>query len=584
MVHHGEFVIPDFQRDVVWQTPQVAALWDSVYRGFPIGSLLYWTTGERLASLRSIGGFALADTDAALNQFGSLRYVLDGQQRLTAFFIAMKGGKKSVKSDLEVNYALYFDPTAGLIPSSPSRTASSDRDETSPYAARYFLFAGERDRRATELKKAGVSPKLIVRLDKTAVVSEAARETLALEAGFTEEIGQNLARLQKTLLEYRVPVVSVSNASAEDVSQIFQRVNRSGTELTVFDIAVARAFRAGSHGGQAAFSLRTAVDHIKQELKTRSHAWARTDNLDLLRMIAYCLRVLQNHGELQGNPRISAEQADLPSIGAHDISRVWDRVESAIFRAITFFISQGVYKPDMLASGYLPLPICAHLLDHNYQPDAAEWTQISRWFWRHAFDRQSIKDQGAADRAMRDVFGALTPGTKLHFDALKLSADELVRTRNSHSARYLATWAFLTYLGPLDFATGQPVALDRKNRWKRRTGNPSRHHIYPIAFLDRLHPGLDAQSVMNVAIISAKTNMGLQDASPIAYLPDLQQALEERRPPQDIGDVMASHLIPMEYFRRSEVTAEDYRAFLAERAQRLIKQLGKEFDITIESN
>jgi hypothetical protein len=578
MVHHGEFVIPDFQRDVVWRTAQVAALWDSVYRGFPIGSMLYWITGERMAALRAIGGFDLSDSQLADQRFGALRYVLDGQQRLTAFFIAMAGGKKRVKSDLEVDYSLYFDPTADEIASSRARTGASDQDGARAYSTRYFLFESERAARTAELKRAGVSSKLLVRVKNADSVSDAVRQALALETGYTERVSQNLARFQRTLQEYRVPLVCVSNASPADVSQIFQRVNQSGTELTVFDIAVARAFRTGESEVGPEFSLRANVERIKRALKPQSRDWAEIDNLALLRMIAYCLRVLQNRGELEKSPRVSAEHADLPSIGAHDLSRVWERVEDAIARAIGFFLSQGIYKPDLLAADYLPLPVCAHLLDHPYAPQATEWTQISRWFWRHAFDRQSIKDQGSADRATRDVFDHLRAGTPVGLSPLTLNVNDLVLARNPKSALYKAAWGLFSYLGPRDFDSGRFVTVDPHDRWKRRPIRPSRHHIYPIAFLERLGQAagetLDAQSVMNVAVVTTQTNMEMEDTSPIVYY----QTFQKRR---DIEQVMASHLIPTDYFKRDQVFPDEYRAFLAERARRVMDTLRVEFDLTI---
>src|SRR6185437_1218689 len=40
----NHFLIPTFQRDFVWKPPDVLALWDSMYRSFPIGSILCWLT------------------------------------------------------------------------------------------------------------------------------------------------------------------------------------------------------------------------------------------------------------------------------------------------------------------------------------------------------------------------------------------------------------------------------------------------------------------------------------------------------------------------------------------------------------
>lgn len=586
MVHRGDFVIPDFQRDVVWQPAQVAALWDSVYRGFPIGSLLYWTTTERMATLRAIGGFELTGAQLASDPTSKIRYVLDGQQRLTAFFISMTGGKKRVKNDLRVDYAIYFDPTADVIPSARARLVSANADGLRAYAARYFLFEGEREARSRELKQADVSPDLIVRLNGPNAVSPVMVQTLARERGYTPQMELSLERLQRALGEYQVPLVCVNNASAEDVSEIFQRVNRRGVELTAFDLAVARSMRSAANGAPA-FSLRERVAHIKQALDQQSRSWAGIDNLTLLRMIAYCLRRLQDLGELAKSPRISAEHAELPSIGGHDLTGVWDRVEDAIVRAASFFISQGVYKPELIAAEYLPLPICAHLLDHSYAPYAPEWTQLSRWYWRYAFDRQGVRNQSDADFATNRVLSAIHPKAALKLEPLRLTPGDLIKARLESWILYKAACGFLSYLGPRDFGTGDYVTVDPNDRWKqravRRLEQPSRHHIFPIKYLSDLrkanHQPFESASAMNIAIISVQTNNEIAADSPHSYMPRYEQALQSRG--ADLDNVLATHLIPPGYFEQDPTTPEAYREFLNKRALLVIARLRTEFGLTI---
>jgi uncharacterized protein with ParB-like and HNH nuclease domain len=53
----GRLVIPEFQRDCVWRKNRAPKLIDSLYRSFPISTLLFWqarTTRERVAQARSL--------------------------------------------------------------------------------------------------------------------------------------------------------------------------------------------------------------------------------------------------------------------------------------------------------------------------------------------------------------------------------------------------------------------------------------------------------------------------------------------------------------------------------------------------
>jgi len=79
-VRAGEIKLPKFQRPFVWQRADMLKLLDSIYRGYPIGSLLIWHSSQRLTSERNIAGLEVgADKPGS---FPTL-YLLDGQQRLT---------------------------------------------------------------------------------------------------------------------------------------------------------------------------------------------------------------------------------------------------------------------------------------------------------------------------------------------------------------------------------------------------------------------------------------------------------------------------------------------------------------------
>jgi len=86
-ISRGKIKIPQFQRDFVWSVQKSAALLDSVIKGYPIGTLIFWDTKDRLRSVRHLGNieFPLPEDGETVS------FVLDGQQRLTSLFAALKG-------------------------------------------------------------------------------------------------------------------------------------------------------------------------------------------------------------------------------------------------------------------------------------------------------------------------------------------------------------------------------------------------------------------------------------------------------------------------------------------------------------
>lgn len=106
-VRTSKMLIPDFQREFVWDRSQIISLLDSIYQHYPIGSFLLWQTDDVIQAYRRIG-----DVELQTGPEKSVQYVLDGQQRITSLFASLEqavithrvNGKKVTKK-LE----LYFD-------------------------------------------------------------------------------------------------------------------------------------------------------------------------------------------------------------------------------------------------------------------------------------------------------------------------------------------------------------------------------------------------------------------------------------------------------------------------------------------
>jgi len=147
-----KYQIPTFQRDVVWEKENVKKLWDSIYKFYPLGSILIWKTNTKLESHREIGGIKFADNFYS-NEY---QYILDGQQRTTSLLASIHGGK--IANNENFNPTLYIDLTIEL----------TDATDDTSYPKR-FLFWDEIDDREGQIKantgrKKRYEDKLIVSL------------------------------------------------------------------------------------------------------------------------------------------------------------------------------------------------------------------------------------------------------------------------------------------------------------------------------------------------------------------------------------------------------------------------------------
>jgi uncharacterized protein with ParB-like and HNH nuclease domain len=103
-IEQGQIKIPQFQRDFVWTMQRSAGLIDSVIKGYPIGTFIFWRTREQLRSVRNIGNQSLPEPQTG--EF--VDYVLDGQQRLTSLFASLRGIKIVREDGKEDNFSQIF--------------------------------------------------------------------------------------------------------------------------------------------------------------------------------------------------------------------------------------------------------------------------------------------------------------------------------------------------------------------------------------------------------------------------------------------------------------------------------------------
>jgi len=100
-IDRGYVGLPDIQRPFVWPNTKIRDLFDSLYRGYPVGYLLLWENGVAQDS-RTIGSTPKQSVPSLL--------IVDGQQRLTALY-AVLTGTPVVREDYSTErIEIAFDP------------------------------------------------------------------------------------------------------------------------------------------------------------------------------------------------------------------------------------------------------------------------------------------------------------------------------------------------------------------------------------------------------------------------------------------------------------------------------------------
>ncbi len=215
LLAENRILIPSFQREFVWDQNGIIKLWESIYRFYPIGSILCWETDIRLNIHRKIGGFILNNNGTALQKQTRWVYILDGQQRATALLIPLLGGKGNVRTERDFDYALYFDAI----------------NES-------FFFAHDLNRR-----KRKVNPAFLIPLSHMIKGADEVLERVLREPGGSPMTENHIKQLAHVFLNYNLSLIHMEGFDIPAVREIFERINREGKDLSSMDVMIARTFQ-----------------------------------------------------------------------------------------------------------------------------------------------------------------------------------------------------------------------------------------------------------------------------------------------------------------------------------------------------
>jgi Protein of unknown function DUF262 len=224
----GRIVIPEFQRDYVWRKSKAPKLVDSLYRGFPISSLLLWQSSEETRSRR---------VDPRPKRASAMNWLIDGQQRVITLARTMSGDQ-----GIEVVFNAKED-AFGL--------ANAATRNDSNWVRIADLWDDELYR---NLRR---------NLDGS-------RIAISREASF-EKV--------RRILDYEVPLVLMANHSFKDAVQAFERINTLGVKLKKEDIESANI--AARHSGFVADEVAPFLD------KLRTQGFSRVNIMHLFRACAF---------------------------------------------------------------------------------------------------------------------------------------------------------------------------------------------------------------------------------------------------------------------------------------------------------
>lgn len=466
-IDNGDIALPEFQRGYVWNREQVRGLFTSLYRGYPIGGFMMWTTPAVTAQSRGDG----ARTD------GNVRLLLDGQQRITSLYGVVRGrAPQFFEGNSAAFTGLYFNL----------------EDET-------FEFYAQQKMKDNPLW-----------VDVSEVMADIGPFIASLASLGADRLPTYLSRLAQVAnikqRDVHIDEVTGQDKTIEVVVDIFNRVNSGGTKLSKGDLALAKICA----------SWPTAREEMNNTLAT----W-RTAGFDF--SLDWLLRNM--NAITTGEAHFSA----LSDISSSRIRDSLHRATSHIGYLLNLVSARLGLDHDRVLMGRYAFPVMSRFVDRSQNPklSAADANSLLHWYihasmWgRFAGSTETVLNQ---DLKAVDAEGL----DGLRDNLVRMRADLAVRPGDfdgySLGARFYPVLYMLTRtLGALDFREGIPLS-------QSLLGHNTRlevHHLFPKARLYAAgYDRSDVNAVANFCFLTKGSNIQISDSDPAVYF----RSVEETQP------------------------------------------------------
>jgi hypothetical protein len=497
LIESGVFAVPELQREFVWNTRKACTLLDSIYRTYPIGTILIWKTGLRNESQLRKQHHILPHFDPA-NRHRQIYFLIDGQQRLSVLWHFLCGRADSIVNadGQRVDFGgVYFDPGPG------------GRDHRFVYRAR---VTGELARR------------LVPVVD---ILSAGWRTRMR------DKSGRDLARItecRRRLHDYEALLVFCETNDRSEVREAFVRINSLGMQIGAADRAFARASK---------FNMRSLVREAQVKLNSGFNRVRRTT---ILQTIALALG-----GRDLGERAIDAMVTKLENSESERVKfiRSWRTLREAFAVAVDFLVYElGVVDFDFLPSEPMLVVLTLFFFHNgNARPAAAAKSRLRVWFWATAVGAR-YTGSGYRPNLLADAAFAvrLASSSKAHGPPyVRVQIHRLNDTVYSRPGPISNGFFCLLRLNrPRYIEDGTELPLgDISSRRNRR----DKHHIVPRALLSKHGIGAHRfNSILNICYLVARENQSIGQRAPRLYLSDIPQNQRTSKL------ALKSHLIPSE--------------------------------------
>jgi hypothetical protein len=515
-IEKGQIKIPQFQREFVWDIKKSSKLLDSIIKGYPIGTFIFWKTKEPLRSVRNLGNAKLPDPiDGNFTDF-----VLDGQQRLTSLFATLKG----LKIEREEGKIEHYDEM-------------------------YINLDASEDEEIVVISKEKLNENALIRL------TDLIYGPLTLLFNFDEKYHSKLQDYKTRIEAYNYSIILIRDAPLDIATEIFTRINEGGKPLTVFEIMVAKTFDADRD-----FDLAEKYNELIENLAEMDYE--TISDATVLQVVSILL-------EKECTKKV------ILKLNKKKFIDIWEDAVDAIERTVDYFKSYyRIPVSQLLPYNTLVVPFAYFFYHHKDKPTGEKQKYLQDFFWRVSLGtRYSSGVEGKLSQDIKRIDNILKLKLPKYDWAIDTSA-EFIKDHGwfSSGRSYIKSLlSIYAYHEPKSFIDGSKVNIN--NAWLKIASSRNYHHFFPKAYLEKKINDWDnrlfwTNHILNITIVDDYLNKREIGAkAPSVYM----HKFDKHNP--ELAETMKTHLInDLDAFG---IWEDDYDAFLNNRAKALSREIRK---------
>lgn len=549
-VQRGELTLPEMQRRYVWPATRVRDLLDSLYRGYPSGTILVWETDEEMP----VRELAVRATRTPTTSQKLL--LLDGQQRVTSLTAILSGEPVHVRSknkqktiDILFNLEHPDGPPVDITEVDDldfntdiediEDEESAERDIQAEMRKRTFVVAG----RALKNDPIWVPVSEIFKKDPSEILQSTGIKSL--DDPNYKKYSERLAKIRKIRdYSYNVEILPAS-MSYEEVTEIFVRVNSLGIKLRGTDLAMA----------QITSKWKGFMDKVEELAAEFGH------DEDYVIDTGLPVRLMTIFATKQSKFKT------IGKVSKDKLEEAWQQAVEGLRFAINFIKENaGVDNLTYLSSPFLIVPIAVYwILKDNEALTPTEEKKLLRWmFIAHMRGHysmgssESIMDADLGilfrDKGLDELINQL----RLHVKKFDVDYDDLVN-RGIRSPLFSMLYFVFKNKGVKDWWSGLKLS-------DKHTGHAHAiqyHHIFPKSLLKE-YEKKEVNEIANMAFIGGKANRYITNKEPKEYMEKIIKEQGE--------EALVSQLIPVD---KNMWDISKYKDFLSFRRQGIADEINK---------